>query len=187
MSKPQRIRRGMGAAPGATVTMPPVQLISDLAPVDHPQYMPPTPHRLPPLSQRPVRRIADGLFLSDLPAGVVPTAPPMGDASATFEPHRYALIIEGTYAAPAAASGIPFLLQPTAKRNFLGLRNTQAAGGDTIYLGFGRDASTLSWLSLLPTEIVLFDTVVPQNDLYAISTTGVGVLAYAYGTFVPSE
>lgn len=170
----------------ATRRMPPVGLMSDLAPVEHPQHFPSTPHRLPPPNERPYKR---DTLLYDAPSpGIMPSAPaiptPPGVADAkTLEPHRYAQLIEAVYSAPAASSGVPFLTQPSTRRNFLGLRNTQAAGGDDIFVGFGRDASTLSWLVLAPTEIVLFDVSVPQNDLYAISTTGVGVLAYAYSTY----
>ncbi len=183
---------------------PPVQLLSRLAPVDHPQHMPPSPHRLPPPSARPVRRVTDNLLfpqlppevlvdvglespLQQLPPGAVPSSqptpmPPGAQSAKTFEPHRYARFIEGIYTAPAASSGQPFLVA-FARRNFLGFRNTQAAGGDNIYVGFGRAASAQSWLVLEPTEIVVFDTVVDQSDLYAISDTGAGVLAYVFSTF----
>lgn len=181
-----RPRRGFGNAGGGG-GMPPVQLLSQLAPVWHPQHFPSSPHRLPPDSERPVKRntLLFDPALPPLPTSA-PIAPGVGGAK-TYEPHRYAMLIESLFLAPAAASGQPFLLQATAQRNFLGLRNTQAAGGDDIFIGFGRDASVFSWLVLAPTEIVEFSTTVPQNDLYAISTTGAGQLAYAYATFVPGN
>jgi len=181
-----RPRRGFGDAQ-VTTAMPKVRLLSDLAPVGHPQHFPSSPHRLPPISERPIKR-NNLLFDPALPPGVLPSAPVVpGSSATTFEPHRYAMVIEAQFLAPAAASGTPFLLEPSVRRNMLGLRNSQAAGGDVIFIGFGRNASAFSWLTLQPGQIVLFDTVVPQNDLYAISTTGIGVLAYAYSTFVPGS
>jgi hypothetical protein len=65
----------------------------------------------------------------------------------------------------------------------LGFRNTSATSGENIFIGFGRNATTNSWLRLTPGTIVLFDTVVPQDDLYVIAEAGSPTLSYIYSTF----
>jgi hypothetical protein len=100
---------------------------------------------------------------------------------AVTEPYRYASIVDLTVTTSTVS--VKFLDQPIGKRNLLGFRNTSATPGEVIYIGFGRDANALSFLSLVPGQIVLFDTVVPQDDLYVASATGTPTLAYIYSTF----
>jgi hypothetical protein len=64
----------------------------------------------------------------------------------------------------------------------LGFRNA-STGGQNLYIEFNGVATTGAWLKLTPGQIVLFDTVVPQDDLYVISDAAAGVFAYAYSTF----
>jgi hypothetical protein len=71
--------------------------------------------------------------------------------------------------------------QPIGKRNTLAFRNASVT--QIIFIGFGGNATTSSWLRITPGMIVLFDTVVPQDDLYVISDAASGVLAYAYSTY----
>lgn len=166
-----------------TPSMPPVGLQSGLAPVDHPQYIPSSPQRLPPPGERPSKRVTDGLlFASALPTTPAMTPAPGVARALIMDPHHYANLTEGVYAAGAAPTGVPFLTEPATRRNLLGLRNTAASGGASIYIGFGRDASTQSWLEIPAATSVLFTDVVPQNDLYAITSAGAVTLAYAYST-----
>lgn len=166
---------------------PRVGLLSPLAPVDHPQYVPSAPMRLPPMGERPPKRALDTLLYAPpgLAASQGASNQPRPDAvpTTTYEAHRYANIIEGNLA-PGLASA-QFLQEPSSKRNFLGLRNASAAGGANIYISFGRDASTASWLVLIPGQIILFDTVVPQDDCYAIADAAGGLLSYAFSTYSP--
>ena len=164
---------------------PSVGLLSPLAPVDHPQTLPSSPHRLPPLGERPAKRLNSTLMggmgpstLSGAPVGAVDTN--------TFEAHRYATIIEQNIPVPTAATGVPFLTETSGKRNFLGLRNASAAGGANVYIGFGRDASAASWLALTPGQMILFDTVVPQDDLYSFGDAAGGLLSFAFSSYNPS-
>lgn len=145
--------------------IPQVEYLSPLEPWSAPQYIPPSPHNLPSRPDPAVAGTAD-----------------FGSAEvAVSEPYRYASIVDLTVTATTAS--FKFLDQPIGKRNLLGFRNTSATPGETIFIGFGRDANTLSFLSLVPGQIVLFDTVVPQDDLYVASATGTPVLAYIYSTF----
>ncbi len=165
------------------LNMPPVGLLSELAPVDHPQFIPSSPMRLPPPGDRLGKRVTDNLMGAPIvgdgaPAGAVQTS--------TFEAHRYASVIQGTYNAQTTADPNPFITESNSKRNYLMFRNTAAAGGANIYISFGTPAATNVPLVLTPGQLILFDTVVPQDDIYALADTGVATLAYGYSTFVPS-
>lgn len=83
------------------------------------------------------------------------------------------------------ADSVLFLTQPSAQRNMLGFRNASAAGN--IYINFGAQADANSWLRLAPNDMLLFDTVVPQDDLYAIADAAGCVLAVSYSTFDPAS
>lgn len=166
-------------------TFPAVGLLSDLAPVDHPQYVPSAPHRLPPLGERPAKRGLQTMLYR--PDALAPSSGSMAPAGAvdtnTYERHRYANVVEGNTNVGLASA--QFLQEPSTRRNFLGLRNASAGGGANIYIGFARDASTASWLVLVPGQVILFDTVVPQDDLYALADAAGGVLTYAFSTYSP--
>lgn len=144
---------------------PPVEYLSPLEPWDSPQYIPPSPHNLPARPDPAVDVTAD-----------------FGRGETLVsEPYRYASIVDLTFV--TSTTSIKFLDQPIGKRNILGFRNVSTTAGEIIFIGFGRDASTESWLQLQPGQITLFDTVVPQDDLYARSALGTPVLAYIYSTF----
>jgi hypothetical protein len=103
-----------------------------------------------------------------------------GDPIATHENYRKASLVD-TYVVLGSASQL-LINQSVVQRNALGFRNNTAPSfGSVIYIGFGQDASLLSWLQLASGEQVFFDTVVPQDDIYAASN-GVGLLAYVYST-----
>jgi hypothetical protein len=103
-----------------------------------------------------------------------------GDTVNIRENYRYASLI--TVSLTVGTTSIKFLDQPIGKRNMLGFRNA-STGGQTIYIEFNGTATTGAWLALTAGTIVLFDTVVPQDDLYVISSGAGGTLAYAYSTF----
>jgi hypothetical protein len=71
---------------------------------------------------------------------------------------------------------------PIGRRNFLGFRNA-SSGGQLLYIEFNAQANAGAWLTLNPGVILLFDTVVPQDDLYVISNGAGALLSYAYSTF----
>lgn len=145
---------------------PPVQYLSDLLPWESPTYIPPSPHNLP---ARP-----DPAIQTTTRTGLP------GDTVNVREAYRYASI--SSLSVIIGTTSVKFLDQPIGKRNFLGFRNASTAG-QNIYVDFNAQATTGSWLQIPPGSIVLFDTVVPQDDLYAIADAAGGVLAYAYSTF----
>ncbi|NDF13440.1 MAG: hypothetical protein EB060_11590 [Proteobacteria bacterium] len=145
---------------------PPVQYVSDLLPWESPTYIPPSPHNLP---ARP-----------DPALGTTTRNSLGGDTANIREIYRYASVT--SLSVTIGTTSVKFLDQPIGKRNFLGFRNA-STGGQTLYIDFSANATTGSWLQIPPGTLVLFDTVVPQDDLYAIADAAGGQLAYAYSTF----
>lgn len=145
---------------------PPVQYVSDLLPWESPTYIPPSPHNLP---QRPDPTLQT-TTRTNLP----------GDTVNIRETYRYASV--SSLSLTVGTTSIKFLDQPIGKRNFLGFRNA-STGTQNIYIDFSANATTGSWLQLAPGALILFDTVVPQDDLYAIADGAGATLAYAYSTF----
>lgn len=76
---------------------------------------------------------------------------------------------------------IVLLEEPTSYRNFLFMRNTAASGGSNIYIDFGMQASASSIIRLEPTIMILLDTVVPQDDIYAFADGANASLVIQYG------
>ena len=85
-------------------------------------------------------------------------------AAAVREAHRYAQI-NGSVVFNIAGASQLIIPAPQNFRNFLIMRNV---GADQIFIDFGRDATTVSPLMLQSNQQVLFDTVVPQDDIYAV-------------------
>jgi hypothetical protein len=97
-------------------------------------------------------------------------------------PHWYANLIEGVVPAGVVPVQPVGLTQPaTGVRNFLMFRNS---GATNLLFGFGSPATLNSTLRVTPNTIVLFDTVVPQNDIWVLSDAAGGQLSYSYSTTV---
>lgn len=63
-------------------------------------------------------------------------------------------------------------------RQYLSIRNDSAT--ETLYVDFGQDATLLSGIALLPGEVIAYDAVIPQDDLYVIGS-GAGNVSVLYG------
>ena len=135
---------------------PPVDWLNKREAWRSPQYIPQYPHNLP----------------SNFPG--------YADNVSVTESYRFASFVDLSII--TTTTSVKFLDQPIGKRNTLGFRNA-SAGSQVIYIGFGGNATTSSWLEINPGVIVLFDTVVPQDDLYVISDVTAGVLSYVYSTY----
>lgn len=148
----------------------------------NPQTIPGAPHRAPSM----VTLSKNSPLLASLNSGGpqnAPTnsgAPGDGNAPPFRDPHHYASIIEANV--PVGIVSAEFLTQPVNKRNFLMFRNNSATAN--IYIGFSKDATTASMLRITPNTMVLFDVVVPQDDLYAIADAAGGSLSYGYSTIL---
>ena len=160
------------------VLIPPeeARILSDWEPVNVPQVLPSGyPHNLPPLRDRAKWSPFTGLSPGDAPPpGIAP-----GPGVAFYDPHHYASLIQGVVAVGVAS--IQILSEPVTRRNFLALRNS-SPGAEIIFVSFGSPALLSSWLRLGANQIVLFDDVTPQNDLYAISDLATGQVSFAFST-----
>lgn len=146
---------------------PPVTYLNNRQAWGSPQYIPPSPNNLP---VRPE------------PGSAPNTTQSLGGGSTVDvrESYRYANVVSVQLTVGTAS--IKFLDAPIGKRNFLGFRNA-SSGGQLLYIEFNAQASAGAWLTLNPGVILLFDTVVPQDDLYVISNGAGALLSYAYSTF----
>lgn len=145
----------------------PIPSLSVLEPWQSPTFLTPAPHNLPKRTDPGTTTQAAGVMVP-------------GETLNIRENYRYASLV--TAALTAGTTSLKFLDQPIGKRNFLSFRNASSAG-QVLYIDFNAQATTGSWLALQPGTIILFDTVVPQDDLYVISSAAGGALAYAYSTF----
>lgn len=123
-------------------------------------------------------------------AVIMPSAPTSGQQAGqplapVYDMHHYAWAHGSTIFTIAQPNqSYKFLESQQALRNMLGLRNPGAVGN--LYIEFGNQATTSSWLQLAPGQYVLFDIVVPQDDLYVLSdNAGAFALTYIYSTFTP--
>lgn len=97
--------------------------------------------------------------------------------------HRYANVVESVL--PVSDAGSQQLLpQPVGLRNMLQFRNT-SPGAQVIFISFGTAASLSSLVRLAPGQAVLYDTVVPQNEVNAVADTAGAVLAMGNAQFPP--
>ena len=149
----------------ANPDFPPVDWLNRREPWRSPQYVPPYPHNLPAKADAAVQTTTN--------------FPGYSSTVAITEAYRFSSLVD--LSITTTTNSVKFLDQPIGKRNTLAFRNASAT--QIIFIGFGGNATTSSWLRLTPGMIVLFDTVVPQDDLYVISDAASGVLAYAYSTY----
>jgi hypothetical protein len=153
---------------------PPVGWLNKREPWTNPQYIPGYPHNLPAK--------ADAGMPSGpgTPSPTTTNFPGYSSTVSITDPYRFSSLVDLSII--TTTTSVKFLDQPIGKRNTLGFRNASASS-QIIYIGFGGNATTNSWLQINPNSVVLFDTVVPQDDLYVISNVTGGVLAYVYSTY----
>ncbi len=142
---------------------PDVEYLNNREPWGVPQYIPPSPHNLP---------------IREVPQATTATVDFTGATINTRTVYNYASLVSVTVNVGTAS--FKFLDAPIGKRNMLGFRN---AGATNLYIDFNANATSNSWLALASGVLLLFDSVVPQDDLYVISDAAGGILAYAYSTF----
>lgn len=97
-------------------------------------------------------------------------------AAAVREAHRYAQL-NGSVVFNITTQSQLILPSPQNFRNMLILRNV---AGNPVNLDFGRDADANAAIQLVAGGILLFDTVVPQDDLYAVGIGGAATLSVAF-------
>ena len=97
-------------------------------------------------------------------------------AAAVREAHRYAQL-NGSVVFNITTQSQLILPSPQNFRNMLILRNV---AGNPVNLDFGRDADANAAIQLVAGGILLFDTVVPQDDIYAIGIGGTATLSVGF-------
>jgi hypothetical protein len=93
--------------------------------------------------------------------------------------HAYASLTEGVVLIGLTA--VLVLAESAQRRNLLIIRNSSPLV-ENIFVAFNTPATQATPLRLLPNQIVLFDTVVPQDDMWVISDTISGRVSYSYST-----
>lgn len=141
---------------------PPVSLEGQRQPWILPQSMPALPQSLP----RPKGRSS---------------VPGAGGIQEVRNDHNYAVVTDVPVA--VGTTSIIVLDQSTGLRNLLMMRNS-SPGTELIYIGFGKEATLQSTLVINPGQLVLFDVVVPQDILYALSSAATGQLSISYSTII---
>lgn len=136
---------------------------------------------LPPPGDRLRRRGLNTMSGDGANSSGSPSSPVLG-TQLVRERHRYADVIETPWT--VGVSSVRVLSQPTGLRNFLLLRNI-STGAQVIFISFGNNATLQSSLRLASNQTILFDTVVPQNEINAISDLASGALMVAYSQYAP--
>lgn len=157
---------------------PDAEPLSNWLPLNVPQVLPSGyPHNLPPRREQAKYNPFTGLD----PAAPIPGPglPPGMAEIGIFDPHHYASPIEGVVAVGVAS--ILLISQPANRRNFLALRNSSSAA-QVIFVSFSGPATANSWLRIEQDQIVLFDVVVPQTDVWVLSSAAAGQVSFSHST-----
>ncbi|MGV0999706.1 MAG: hypothetical protein ACOYBQ_10300 [Fluviibacter sp.] len=156
---------------------PPVQPVSDLVPWEQPQTL--LRGRNAPFTGRGA--------LAPAGMGGVATSAPSSDAGGLVQwvamAHQYASMINNVYVAGLASQKI--IDAPVSYRNMLAFRNVNAVAN--IFIQFGSDASQRSVFRLTPNTMILFDAVVPQDDIYVLADLAGQFVSVAYSTIALPE
>lgn len=133
----------------------------------------------------PLRYTPDQLNAPSVDAQQTPSEPlditQMGAARVT-NGSAWAVVVESSTAVSSVQSAL-ILTTPQGRRNMLAFRNTSATAN--VYIGFGSAASTNNVFRITPNGMMLFDTVVPQDDIYVIADAVSATLSFAYSNITP--
>lgn len=150
---------------------PPVVPLGGLTPWDQPQSLNQVPRDFVP---------AVGPIV-----GRAPMAPPQfapgqqaADVQTIRDPHRYAILSGSARLNVGTTSGL-ILASPPTSRNFLVIRNVSAAANIFVDFGIAADI-TRTPIRLIPNAILIFDDVVPQDDVFAIADAAGGVVGISF-------
>lgn len=132
-----------------------------LEPWDYPQSLPQLPRGQAPSP------VLGGQFLPGSGAGAQPVR----------DPHHYATL-SGSASLPIGTTSTLVLASPPTYRNMLLVRNT---GATNIFIDFGADADVnRTPIRLIPNAILIFDAVLPQDDVFAVSDAAGGAIGISY-------
>lgn len=104
-------------------------------------------------------------------------AMPGANASPVRDPHHYALL-SGSASAVIDTTSVLILASPPTYRNLVIMRNI---GTTNLYIDFGIAADpNRTPIRLVPNAILIFDSVVPQDDVFCISDAAGGIIGLSY-------
>lgn len=151
---------------------PPVHLLSALEPFSAPQQ-----------NVYGLGRDAGVEFVRPEEVARQPETAPSGQVVKVSNAQQFAYMI--SQQVTVNTDSVKILDQSAVTRNLLGFRNTHATIG--VWIDFGSNANQNSWVYLPPggTGAILFDNVVPQDDVYAVANAAGGTLTMIYSTFNP--
>lgn len=155
----------------------PVQLLSERLPWNSPQSLGPgSPHNLPPPMLRPGQRQFQPVQSAN------PSATVGGGPAAPIDDRYHYAEFNGEQVVAVGVASVSVLTEPAVRRNTLMFRNS---GATNLFIAFGTGATTSSILRLAANEMALFDMVVPQDEVFAISDAAGGQLTIAVGNYTP--
>lgn len=166
--------------PSSALAVPVPSAGSSRSPWGSPQYVPGTPQSLPAPGDRIAPRTANLLGR----AGGASLSNPAVANQITRDPHRYAQVIEIPLTLPADTS-TQVLTFPTGLRNFLMFRCVQQSSSG-VYISLGTQAGLQSVIYLTDNQMMLFDTVVPQTEVFAYAADDQALLITAFANYTPN-
>lgn len=151
--------------------MPPVVPLPGLVPWSQPQSLDQLPRDFTPAagplvgrSVGPVRGLAPGEQSPDV--------------QTIRDPHRYAQLSGSARLPVGTASGLVLAAPPT-RRNFLIVRNVSATANIFLDFGIAADVSRTP-MRLIPNAMLIFDDVVPQDDVFAVADAAGGAIGLSF-------
>ena len=151
---------------------PPVQPLSDLDPWSQPQTL---------LRGRHAPYTGRGSLSPGVNGGLVANTASSaigGEVTWIAAAHQYATSINVTL--PVGLASVKVLDAPVSYRNMLAFRNPNPVAN--LFVQFGSNASLLSVFRVVPNAMFLFDSVVPQDDIYVMSDTAGSQFSMVYST-----
>lgn len=152
---------------------PSVEVVSGLAPWDS-RYLPIV--HIPDVEKSPfgIPGMRRGAKLAPLSLSLA------NQIAQIYDPSRYPFTAS-SYSAVAFTAGSSTLIlsQSDALRVYLMIRNDAVTSN--LYVDFGVYATAKTTLKLTPGQIVFWDTVVPQGDVYTFGDSADAAAAYTYG------
>lgn len=153
------------------MSAPPIRPFPGLTPWSQPQSLDQLPRDYTPAMGPIVGRIAPG-GQPYTPGELAP------DVQSVYDAHRYARLSGSARLPVGTASGL-ILAAPPTRRNFLVIRNISATANVFVDFGIAADA-TRTPIRLIPNAILVFDDVVPQDDVFAVADAAAGVVGLSF-------
>lgn len=154
------------------MSAPPIRPFPGLNPWSQPQSLDQLPRDFTPAMGPLVGRAGAGPMGGVTPGEISP------DVQTIRDPHRYARLSGSARLNVGVASSL-ILSSPPTFRNFLVIRNASATANVFIDFGIAADVSRTP-IRLIPNAMLIFDDVVPQDDVFAIADAAGGIVGISF-------